>query len=270
MAVKSSIQNTLKNPKIEKNVNNSSGIKLPTENKLNESNIIILKRENNFKSIGTHCLCRISPKVNEIIKSQVKDKIIHIASFDLDDTLIKTKTGRKFSSSANDWKWWSDNVTEIIKNWLNEKSDNDANNILKLVVIFTNQGAVVNTTKLSTYSKSLDTFMNKINNILNSDEFKDIPNILYAATKKSAADKKAKTGSLDILHDTFRKPKTGMWKQLQQDLSSTGTISLENSFFVGDAAGRKNDFSDSDLVFARALGLQHRVPEDFFHPTSRW
>lgn len=36
------------------------------------------------------------------------------------------------------------------------------------------------------------------------------------------------------------------------------------SFFVGDAAGRPGDHSDSDRVFAEALGLPFRVPEDVF------
>ena len=47
-------------------------------------------------------------------------------------------------------------------------------------------------------------------------------------------------------------------------------IDVEDSFYVGDAAGRKNvhggrdDHSDSDIKFARAIGCQFYTPEEFF------
>ncbi len=43
------------------------------------------------------------------------------------------------------------------------------------------------------------------------------------------------------------------------------TIDFTNSFFVGDALGRKTDFSDSDKVFAEKLGIKYIAPEVFFH-----
>ncbi|KAH9779003.1 polynucleotide 3'-phosphatase ZDP [Citrus sinensis] len=46
--------------------------------------------------------------------------------------------------------------------------------------------------------------------------------------------------------DPFRKPKPGI------------------SFYVGDAAGRKNDHSDADIQFAKAVGLKFYVPEEYF------
>jgi bifunctional polynucleotide phosphatase/kinase len=41
-------------------------------------------------------------------------------------------------------------------------------------------------------------------------------------------------------------------------------INKQNSFFVGDALGRKDDFSDSDKVFAENIGIQWIAPETFF------
>jgi bifunctional polynucleotide phosphatase/kinase len=41
-------------------------------------------------------------------------------------------------------------------------------------------------------------------------------------------------------------------------------IIKEESFFVGDALGRKSDFSDSDLCFAQAIGLKCFSPEQVF------
>ena len=41
-------------------------------------------------------------------------------------------------------------------------------------------------------------------------------------------------------------------------------INKEESFFVGDALGRKYDFSDSDKVFAENIGIKWYSPEDIF------
>lgn len=41
-------------------------------------------------------------------------------------------------------------------------------------------------------------------------------------------------------------------------------INKEESFFVGDALGRKSDFSDSDKVFADNIGIKCYSPEDIF------
>ena len=45
-------------------------------------------------------------------------------------------------------------------------------------------------------------------------------------------------------------------------------INKEYSFFVGDALGRKHDFSDSDKVFAENIGIKCYSPEDIFRNTS--
>lgn len=42
------------------------------------------------------------------------------------------------------------------------------------------------------------------------------------------------------------------------------TIDISTSFFVGDALGRKIDFSDSDKVFAETIGLSWFPPEHIF------
>ena len=38
----------------------------------------------------------------------------------------------------------------------------------------------------------------------------------------------------------------------------------KNSFYCGDAAGRKNDFSDSDKNFAKNIGIEFYIPEKIF------
>lgn len=255
-----------KNPKIEKKT--SASVVKKSVKDTNCNSRIICNRKHGFQSLGTHCLRYISPKVKGIVESQNKEPseqiIYHVAAFDLDDTLIKTKTGMKFSRSADDWKWWNENVPDMISTWFKEPlPQGTPGNVSKIMAVFTNQGSVVNTAKPTTPSKSLDSLIEKLNQIINSPVLAGIPLVVYAATRKGAADKKAGMGSSPDMHDDFRKPQTGMWKQLQDDLAP-GTISTSDSFFVGDAAGRKKDFSDSDVKFARALGMRHIVPEDFF------
>lgn len=66
----------------------------------------------------------------------------------------------------------------------------------------------------------------------------DLPISVYAATS----------------HDRYRKPRVGMWEELLEDydLESAEAVDLDNSFFVGDAAGRlaiggrPKDFSCGD------------------------
>uniref|UniRef100_A0A2K5JFL6 PNK FHA domain-containing protein n=1 Tax=Colobus angolensis palliatus TaxID=336983 RepID=A0A2K5JFL6_COLAP len=71
----------------------------------------------------------------------------------------------------------------------------------------------------------------------------------------------------------YRKPVTGMWDHLQEQANEGVPISIGDSIFVGDAAGRpanwapgrkKKDFSCADRLFALNLGLPFATPEEFF------
>lgn len=43
-----------------------------------------------------------------------------------------------------------------------------------------------------------------------------------------------------------------------------GAVNFENSYFVGDAAGREKDHSDCDRHFCMNLGLTFYTPEEYF------
>jgi len=150
-------------------------------------------------------------------------KTISIASFDLDNTIITTKSKLKFPKDENDWIFIDDMVSKI--NALNDY----------LIIIFTNQKGLED--KLG-----LDKFKQKITNI-----------------------KKSFTQDIwvfiSLQDDHYRKPLTGMWELLNNLLENK--IHKENSFYVGDAAGRKNDHSDSDLYFAHNIGIKFIVADDF-------
>jgi bifunctional polynucleotide phosphatase/kinase len=47
-------------------------------------------------------------------------------------------------------------------------------------------------------------------------------------------------------------------------LVGSAKVTKEQSFFVGDALGRKGDWADSDKVFAQNIGLKCQSPEEFF------
>jgi bifunctional polynucleotide phosphatase/kinase len=109
------------------------------------------------------------------------------------------------------------------------------------VVVISNQGGIAlradaqsrapkanHTTKLASFKMKVSAVFNQL----------DIPISIYAATAK----------------DIYRKPRTGMWKELLEDydIHTPGDVDIENSIFVGDAGGRiarggkPKDFSCSD------------------------
>lgn len=63
-----------------------------------------------------------------------------------------------------------------------------------------------------------------------------------------------------IGHNNYRKPATHSWLYLKNYLNTTCT----NVTYVGDAFGRVNDFSDTDLKFALNCGFKYKTPERFF------
>jgi bifunctional polynucleotide phosphatase/kinase len=81
-----------------------------------------------------------------------------------------------------------------------------------------------------------------------------VPIICYAATGK----------------DIFRKPCIGMFEHFMKHQVLDHTLNKNESFFVGDAAGRiaqgktATDFSCSDRKFAHNAGLPFHTPEAFF------
>lgn len=184
----------------------------------------------------------------EIIPAQTRKFPVKVAAFDLDDTLI-TAVGPKFGRGAEAWKWWDSCVPGRLRELYNQGY---------LVTIFTNQGGISlkdkNPKSLQKDTLSLSKFKAQVVNIFKG---LDLPISIYGAS----------------IQDHYRKPRIGMWEELLEDydLQAQGAVDMDNSFYVGDAAGRektdkrkKADWASSDRDLAANIGIRFQTPEEFF------
>lgn len=66
-------------------------------------------------------------------------------------------------------------------------------------------------------------------------------------------------------NDLHRKPRLGLWSMIPELTGNKDCdIDKASSYIVGDAAGREQDFSDSDLHWAMNAGIPFYTPEEFF------
>ena len=158
------------------------------------------------------------------------DKRKKVAAFDLDGTLIKSKSGG-CPQNHEDWTIWDDSVKSALAN-LHESGYK--------VIIFTNQARILKNVS----SLNLHFFKMKLENIIN---FIGTPIQVYIAT---------------FISSIYRKPVPGMWKLMEFNCGTEAD--LLDSFFVGNAAGRNRDNAASDRTFAANVGVKFHTPEEFF------
>lgn len=233
---------------ITKLISRSKIVKAGSKKPLDKSKIadrILIAPGSKFKWTVSSSIITVVPQV----PPPISDHNV-ITAFDLDGTLINTKSGRKFATGPNDWKWFNDAVLSSLKL---------ASTTSSIVVIFTNQGGLLG----EKTSKSYCNFHGKLTSILS---LLDLPNLaVYAAPKTPAALKKSYKEN-DVTNPFFnnRKPQTGLWVRFLQDFQLRDLVDWSRSIYVGDAAGRAQDFSDSDLKFAKSVGLKFQTPEEYF------
>lgn len=206
-------------------------------------------------------------------------KITKVLSFDLDHTIIRPKKGR-FSTNSDDWTF----MTYGDKSALTKLSEELKSSPELQIVLFSNQGGVVSEPRTS---KSCIKHVDKMNKVLEyiSELDMELCNRIwiYCATKKPASlfrsknsskpnritkKQDAKTiinGSLITpeIFESMRKPNNGMATEFINDSKSNQEL-LKWLFYCGDAAGRNNDFSDSDRLFAEKFNIPFKLPEEYF------
>lgn len=172
------------------------------------------------------------------------NSLMEYVGFDMDDTVICTKSGKVFASDEFDWKFWNEKVRPALRRLVLEED--------KCVVLLSNQGGVAKG-KVSKVQ-----LQRKVEAVIQS---LGVPVDFLCA----------------LGDDLSRKPLTGMWDLLSQYRMSqlkSSSASVRMSLFVGDAAGRpavgtkKKDFSDSDLKLALNLNAGFNTPEEFFLSAS--
>ncbi len=167
------------------------------------------------------------------------NKIKRIIGFDLDSTLIKTKSGKKYAVSKDDWEYNYSVVQDKVKNLPEDI----------YVIIVSNQKGLK--------SKSQkDDYKYKIEHLDFGRKF-----TLFAA-----------------LTDVYRKPSSHIFEKFIAPIGMRpdGPIRISSFMFVGDAAGRQGDFADSDRMFAENIRMRFpgvnvyfRTPEKFFNITTK-
>ena len=154
-----------------------------------------------------------------------------IVAFDLDSTLIRTKSGKTFPVDRHDWVWLYEHIPTTLAAILDEGYG---------LVIFSNQLGV------GKGKIAIHTLQSKIEDMLEEAGIVDC--IVLLATEE----------------DKHRKPALGMYHYYVSTLNHGVVPDLKASVFVGDAAGREKDFSAGDRKFAINAKLRFKTPEEFF------
>jgi len=158
----------------------------------------------------------------EIISDKFKLKN-KVAAFDLDSTLIKTKSGKPYPVDEEyDWEFNYPNIKETLEKFINDNY---------CLIIITNQKNLK--------KRGIPEWCSKVKEIIKQI---NLPIKVYVS----------------ILDNIYRKPNIGLF-----DLFKT-KINISESFYSGDAMGRKTDHADTDLKFAINCGLKFITPEKIF------
>lgn len=166
-----------------------------------------------------------------------------IGAYDMDGTLISTKSGKVFPTDVDDWKLAFGTVITTVKAKYNDG--------FKIVILTNQAGVTSGKTKVADIKK-------KIENIIKA---LGVPVQAFVATGDNC----------------FRKPLIGMWQTLCDLKNDDISVDYNPSYYVGDAAGRpenkamkkKKDHSTVDRLMALNIGLEFFTPEEHFLKASR-
>ncbi|KAG5455752.1 MAG: hypothetical protein BJ554DRAFT_4722, partial [Olpidium bornovanus] len=192
-----------------------------------------------------------------------------VAAFDVDGTIICPNGPHRHPKSATDWKFWHRNVPKRLRE-LHEEG--------YIILMVSNQS------RMSKYESHKVMFRQKMNFVLDQVSrgqpfFSLPPSNFFGANARGRWNLLcAQVGvPLHLLvatgHSCYRKPAVGIWDYFVRHIRPPDVVvDIENSFFVGDAAGRvsgsargsKKDFAATDRKWAINIGLAFHTPEEFF------
>jgi DNA 3'-phosphatase len=156
-----------------------------------------------------------------------------IILFDLDNTLIKTKSKKVFPINKHDWEFIIHTVPEII----NKEVENNK----------TICGIISNQKGLKSQFMIKD-WIDKLKAIGQQLAF----HFIFVSLKD----------------DRFRKPLPSSWDYIKTNLldaiNLNNIISKNKIYYIGDACGRPGDFSDTDIKYSINCGFKFKTPEMLF------
>ena len=161
----------------------------------------------------------------------------NVLAFDMDGTLITTRSGKTHAAHKEDWKYWHEVVPSKVA---------QAHNVGTYICIISNQAGLGN----GKCAMTRDDFKLYVNSIRTKLQ---VPCDFICCTSES---------------EVYRKPNLGMWEFLRKYRCSKADLS--ECMYVGDAAGRpkcgtrRKDFSASDYKFAINAGIAFLTPECYF------
>lgn len=181
------------------------------------------------------------------------------AMFDMDGTLITTKSGSKFPKNENDWKWLFSNIQDKLSSLLIQDYG--------LIIVSNQRSAKPNSDKIEKIRIKVEKMILEIaQKTFSCGKIENIFSGIYSKIKVFIL-----TGN-----GFYRKPCPGAW------INNIRKTKPKEIFYVGDAAGRiykpfkygksikKKDFSDSDRGFAYNISLYERtlskIPCKFYTP----
>ena len=155
-----------------------------------------------------------------------KEKRNKIAAFDMDHTLICPKEGRTFPKTKDDIEWWHKDIPNILQQLYKDGYH---------IVIFTNQSGIQ---RGKVKQSDVEWRINWI------QENTGVPLSYYIAP----------------YINKYRKPIPGMWKHFKKVIGIL--VNYKDSFYCGDACGRKGDYTQGDYLFAMNCKLSFKTPEE--------
>jgi DNA 3'-phosphatase len=179
----------------------------------------------------------------------VRYSLLPVIAFDMDHTIVTTKSGNVHPKDNSDWRIWHDDVVAKLHSL--PRCTFDGDELFETHILFvSNQGGLLKK------KDGIGGFCSKIDKIRSTI---GLPISFICAMDNN---------------NMYRKPLPGMWEFFQafmrynyNELTASANnvdtkFNAELLLFVGDAAGRaaegtrKKDFSDSDLKFAMNVGTK--------------